>query len=280
MEENKIILHVGRPRTATNWLQKAVFPHFEGLSYVAKRTEAYYPSEEWLLRWHYLDDYKFNKQKVIIVQELRKRLDKNKVNLLSSTAFSQFGGAWYTQALRCKAVVPNAKIMIVFRDPLESLLSYYKRLIIHDCLYSSLCDSIDFTDTPLAFYRRKCIYINDYFYNDIVQHYCELFGKEKVGIFKYENLKDSCVAYLDSVRNFMGIPKVDLSRIDKKPINSHSQVTWEEIDELRKKNLTKHLEGLLGCQADFSIKPQSEEQIENISAKIISSLRGKCLGYY
>ena len=69
------------------------------------KSRADYP--DWLIRWHYWDDFEFERQR----DELRTELDSlrrpGRPNLISSEVFSMHGGGAAAQARRIRAMHPS-----------------------------------------------------------------------------------------------------------------------------------------------------------------------------
>ena len=78
--------------------------------------------------------------------------------------------------------------MIVLRDPIKRLLSFYKAIVESDGIHQRIEDLIDWKPLPFVFYKRKPICLSDYRYDRIAGAYASRFGEENVGVFKFEDL--------------------------------------------------------------------------------------------
>nr|MDA3788857.1 sulfotransferase domain-containing protein [Desulfobacula sp.] len=120
--DERFYFHVGYGKTATSWLQEIIFSKHEEINYLGK-----YKSEfpKWILEWSYLDDFMFEEKKGLIKNQLTSLLINEKANLISSESFLRMG-SMVNQAKRIKAIAPKSKIIIVLRNPIEIIKSFYK----------------------------------------------------------------------------------------------------------------------------------------------------------
>lgn len=141
--------------------------------------------------------------------------------------FSQAGGAtaigecstYYlpskVAAERIHAYNPDAKIIVVLREPVSRIESHYRmdqrmgleRRALADCIQEeiSLGDAADFTNC------RMYLAMSDY--AEQVARYMNVFGADKVCVLRLEELKDSPDSSLRRVLAFLGLSaeNVDLS---------------------------------------------------------------------
>lgn len=274
-----MVIHIGKGKTGTSFLQEEVFQLSSNINYIAK-TEKEYP--DWLIKWHYADDIFFYKIKKDIKKKLASLSHKDKVNLISSEAFSIVGNQ-YQQAIRIKEIEPNAKILITLRDPIDAMLSFYKYSVQHDGFIEKFEDLIDFNRIPMVFYKRKPIYLADFYYDEIIDVYKSLFGIENVCVLKFEDMIKNSNRYFTILGDFIDID-IDLEVIKnklKKKVNS--SVDESCINTIRKKNL---LELILyispSLKKEINILDIEDEVVlsDRLEKKLINELKGKCFGYY
>jgi len=280
--KNSYYIHVGYGRTATTFLQNKVFPAHETINYLGK-TESDYP--EWLIRWHYLDDFEFEKDKGLITAELDNRCLDNKVNLVSSEGFTMYGGNIYAQAKRIAEIVPDARIVLVLRDPVEQICSRYSYLVKSDGFFRPLGELIDWERTPYIFYKRKPIYLPDLYYDETIEIYVRIFGKDSLCVLKYEQMVDDPEMYFSVLGNFLGVDfNIDAlkDRLGEKINESPSS---GEISETSAANLLSLIERYQG-DADryISENPEAADNQDGMNPdlrrKLEAHFRGKCSGYY
>ena len=275
-----IFIHVGKGKTGTSYLQDVFFSSHEEINFLGK-TKHKYP--QWLIEWHYLDDIQFKKEIYNIKNVLNKKLSTQKVNILSSEAFSMVGYS-YQQALRIKQIVPDAKIILTLRNPIDSIESFYKYSVLHDNFTSNIEDLIEFTRTPMVFYKRKPIYIADFFYDEIIEIYHELFGKSNVLILKYEDMKNNPNKFFNNLSNFLSI-KINMKQIKKSlQIKVNTSPSSKEIFTIKQLNNFQQINSVLSPNAislhDIPLNNDSTIITDDLKVKLEQTLKGKCFGYY
>lgn len=258
----ELFIHMGLGKTGTTFLQERVFSRHSAINYLGK-TEDKFP--DWLIDWHYWDDYAFIKNNYIIKEKLNSLLCSYKVNLISSEPFTGLGGMFYKQAHRIKHIAPKAKIIIVLRDPIEIILSFYKFNVERENWFLALEEVIDWKRAPLVFYKRKPIYLPDLFFDEIIEVYETLFGKEKICILKYEDMVNAPKVFFEELSEFVGV-SFNLSEVDVvKKINK--SVDEKAIPLIRAQNIHKHIQNI--CPS-ISEKITVNEILKNINDEIIS----------
>lgn len=180
---SKLLVHVGYPKTATTLLQNQFFNKLSSVNYLGKTNDDY---PQWLIDFAYADDHYFEEIASSLKEMISAQMDAKRLNIVSSEAFTRFGGVNFNTARRIKRLFPDACILLTIRNPLNVICSFFKHQVIYErsCLdYDQL---IDFERSPLVHYKRKPIYLPDLFYNEVVDFYAKLFGDENVIVAKYE----------------------------------------------------------------------------------------------
>jgi len=276
----KTIVHIGLGKTGSTFLQDEIFNKISNINYLGKKTGEY---QKWLINLHYLDDYIFNKEQKDISREILNLLDEEKINLISSETFTRPGGEIFSQAKRIKNIFDDAKILLVLREPIDAILSFYKYNVSQGNITSKLSNSIDITRTPMVFYKRKPIYLPDFYYDEIINIYTDFFGSENICILKYEDLKNNPSEFFTELSTFIEI-ELDINDIKEKlNIKVNSSPSEDTINTLRARTLYKKL------KEEF---PKSTIKLEDIKVennlimseklriKLVENLKGKCFGYY
>jgi hypothetical protein len=263
-----IFLYIGYGRTGTTFLQEKFFPKLD-VNYLGK-SEKDYP--QWLIDLHYLDDFSFQKEK----NRIREVVNQKSVskNLISSEAFLIAGG-WYEQFERIKEIFQDfdVKIIMSFREPIDAMLSFYKYSIKAGDILTSFENSIDFKRTPYACFKRKSIYLPDYYYTEIVDTYFKKFGKENILVLRYEDFKKDKSSYLKYITDFI---KVTPIKIDTEIVNSSPKIG--ETEKLRIENIEDMLKDNFRTEVKLDVKYKSVP--EEFMQLLIQKLKGKSLGYY
>lgn len=275
-----VFIHVGFGKTGSTFLQDKVFPYLSNLNYIGITSEK---REQELLQLHYYDDIKFQKEKQTIKDYFQKKIISNQPNLLSSEVFTLQGSNVVTQAHRLKFIFNQAKIILVLREPIDAMLSFYKYNVSEGNILSDFQSSIEYKRTPMVFFKRKPIYLADFYYNEIINFYHNLFGNENVCVLKYEDMKDSPDYFFQTLSTFMetpfDIPKIKQSLNEK--INSSPKDN--SIDTLRALTLYKKLKSEFP-KSNINLNDIVIENkpiiSDNLKDKIINALKGKCYDYY
>jgi hypothetical protein len=102
-------------------------------------------------------------------------------------------------AKRLKLLVGNAKIIIVLRDQLDWLVSHYifeQGIAIKHGFEEFMLHQ---WQNPLSTYRH---FLN---YQNLVQSYAEVFGKENIGLFSFEELTRDTAVFSQKLFDFIGV---------------------------------------------------------------------------
>jgi hypothetical protein len=124
---------------------------------------------------------------------------------------------------RIRSLVPNAKLILLLRDPVDRAHSNWTHL-----WNAGLEPEADFLTACRAEQERRAAgwadfwhYISLGLYGRQVQHLYKLFAREQVLLMRYRDLKDAPAATLDRVCDFLGVPTGVLAAIPKENVNRH-----------------------------------------------------------
>ncbi|MFH1843262.1 MAG: sulfotransferase [bacterium] len=276
-----LFIHTGYAKAGSTFLQERLFAPHPGIHYLGKsRTD--YP--DWLIGWHYWDDFEFERQRDELSAKLDSLCQTSRPNLISSEVFSKHGGGAAAQAHRIKAIAPAASIILVLRDPIDRLLSYYKHLVQHDGLYLPLEECLDWKRTPFVFYKRKPVYLPDYFYDELVALYEQLFDG-RVIVLRFEELLTAPGSFCGKLGEFISV-RFDVEEIAAQLENrENASVAEGEIARLRLKNAAA---GLRKLAPDYTEQPtdlaapigDSDLLSAAVRQRLVTYLHGRCQGYY
>ena len=109
-----------------------------------------------------------------------------------------------------KKKIPDVKIIILLRDPIERTFSEYISDIAKEKINCSFSDAIlenpppvkDFPNTGLC---QKNNILERSLYYEQVKRFFEIFGRENVGIWFVETLKENPISILQQIYGFLGI---------------------------------------------------------------------------
>ncbi|AGL18372.1 sulfotransferase domain-containing protein [Actinoplanes sp. N902-109] len=124
---------------------------------------------------------------------------------------------------RIRALVPEARIILLLRDPVDRAHSNWTHL-----WSAGLEPEPDFLTACYAEERRRAAgwasfwhYISLGQYGRQVQHLFKVFPREQVLLLRYRELKDAPAATLDRVCDFLGVRTGVLQQIPRENVNRH-----------------------------------------------------------
>jgi len=164
----KTILHIGYPKTGTTWFQKEFFPKINN--------------------YKFFDPFALKKlfgEKISMVspKEVKNKLYQPKEKLIISDE-SMIGGFRKIQhnALQYKSAFNFATVIIFIRNQFEFLLSAYSQYIKEGGV-KRINDFLFMEDKNSLYGGKK------YLYDYTIQIYQEIFGKENVHVYLFEDFR-------------------------------------------------------------------------------------------
>jgi hypothetical protein len=141
---------------------------------------------------------------------------------------------WHPQgARRIRRQVPDARIIISLRDPVERAYSHYlmhvREGIQSLSLYDALAEDLKRTEEAWAISH---FYVGKGRYAKQVRRYLEVFGRDRVKIVLFDDLKRDPVAKLLEVVQFLGLDPAPVARIDAARVRNPyraSRGRWAEF---------------------------------------------------
>lgn len=204
---SKTVLHIGANKTASTTLQRCLFPYAKGLVYLGEDCEGYEDIRAVMDSMVFDDDLhsRWEDAKKIFadykdkVKEDETFLYSNE-DIMTSRVPSQI-------AKRMKELLPDAEIVLVIRNQMTAVTSMYAN---HGAYLRGV---------PRNYFHRYVSFdqwmnhtfnfmnyslLDSYFYNQILELYEELFGKDKIHILFFEDFvknKEKFVGQLSDVLN-------------------------------------------------------------------------------
>lgn len=278
-----LYVHVGLPRAGSTFFQNRVFKGKKGIRYIGK-TQDDYP--EWLMKWHYLPTHEFSEEADRIRSTVTRLCSSTEPNVLSSEMFTMWGGRASDQARRLHQLFPEAKIVIVLREPISRMVSFYKAIVERDGFFQPLKNMIDWKELPFVDYKRKPVQIGDFQYDRLVASYRTLFGEDHVCVVRLEDMKATPHSFWGQLSDFsrigFGAREVALSK--ETTVNASPSHT--SVGQLRWENFRRSLGELqsdLQSVFDESRQPGwGNEEIlpTSLRSKLLEALRHRCGAYY
>ena len=215
----ELFIHVGYPKTATTTFQKHVFPQHEEIDYLGKfipsfqyRDEKLFPEIDKLMTTE-SSQYTSSQELREIVDRYRQQSTK-KIMLISSESFIHVTAIDLgVVAQRIKEAFNPCKIVITIREQCDLIKSFFG---LHGRFgqYLFLCkEEGEQIRIPLSMeewltysfraYHKN--FLSILHYNEIINYYCELFGRENVGVFLFEEFVRDKPTYIRNLCAFLGI---------------------------------------------------------------------------
>jgi hypothetical protein len=205
---------VGPPRTATTWLHETLTGHAvlpEGM----KETNFFVSQYDKGLEW-YASLFR----------------DSNVGLPIGEFTPSYFGIPEARE--RIAATIPNCKIIITLRDPVERLFSHYRKGYEQAHFRGTFEDTLAARPDLLTW---SC-------YADNVRCWYNSFGKENVIVLLYDQLKTDPQEFLNRVTQFIGIGRISLATVPRGSdhVNGISQMPRSQYLALLARTVRDRLE--------------------------------------
>ncbi|MDI3527885.1 MAG: hypothetical protein PWR03_2069 [Tenuifilum sp.] len=198
MKRNRIIVHIGYPKTATTWFQESLFPNV-----VNHRFVSWKEANELLLS---SDCFNFEST---YVRSLLLYNEKNNLIIISeffSTAInSGFNYGYFSFGIshKIKLAFPEAKILIFIRRQQSLIASAYQQYVKNGGTFGF----------RRWLYSGEVFRFEHLFYDNLISHYKKLFGDDSVYVYLFENLKE------------------DINAFTKQFCNEHMlEINWEKVN--------------------------------------------------
>ncbi len=198
------ILHIGFPKTATTWFQEVFYPNVQNINYfkreVVQKLFLIPGAFDWNKdkcneRIESLIDTNANKNTRVICEELL-------LGRLRAGGVKHF--VTKEVAKRLKDIFPEASIVIFIRNQIDVLVSSYFQYIqsggnysIDKFLYPKKISGGDYNNMVL-------LGIEYFEYHKVIEYYIELFGKDNVHIFLYEEFNNSPQEFIKKYNDKFG----------------------------------------------------------------------------
>ncbi len=185
---------VGPPRTGTSWLyevlkQRTILPNY------IKETRFFDVHFDRGMRWYETHFVPSN-----------------------GTTIGEIAPTYFVSrqaCLRIKELAPKAKIVCIFRDPVERIVSLYRVKRAYGIIRWSLEEAV----------RRDPELIESSKYASHLRQWLQAFGSEQVLPTFYDDLMDHRQAYVDALADFIGLPRFILQKLELGPIHASETMT-------------------------------------------------------
>jgi len=200
----EINIHIGYHKTGTSYLQKVIFPKLNNINFINADD-----NKEFFLKLFFQDPLNFNLNNTLA--DFKKKINQKKTTLISAEGLS--GGPGYKHinnkniADKLYALFPRAKIIVVIRNQLDLILSFYK-LHIEGGGIMSFKKYIGYNNgefiTSYKIYDSR-VNLDMFKFKNLVDYYSKKFGKENLLILFYEEFYQDKYTYLRKIFDFMNL---------------------------------------------------------------------------
>lgn len=226
-QEIKIFIHIGCAKAASTTLQKHLFdkhPQINNLgSYPTSNLgkdsqeinyDCLYLKDEKVKKFYYnlvaLDgiEYRSSGNLELYQESVKPYLQADAVNLFSSERFTSVLFSHddiKSKAERLKEIFSNGKIIMIIRNQFNMVVSQYRdRPFDPRCVRIGKPVSLD-EWVRIALEDNLTKYSSSLKYYEIANLYSDLFGKDNVGLFLFEELVNQPDLFADKISTFLGI---------------------------------------------------------------------------
>ena len=207
MNDSPILVHLGYHKTATTWLQNAIFDD-ETLGFISPwGRQAGVAVDEFVLANAFRFDAALARSR--FEDGLAEARSRSLVPVLSNEALcgQPINGGRFTYGKyvveRLHEAFPDARILILVREQRASLLSHYREYIANGS-YGDIARFIGGPELPPGF-APDCP-LDHFEYDALVGHTQALFGTENVLVLPFEMLKKQREDFLSELYRFIGRP--------------------------------------------------------------------------
>jgi hypothetical protein len=188
------LVHIGYHKTATNWFQRLYYPFVSNADYVDRKLTRAALLEDSALQFD--RDKAWDRLEVSEQQRLILCEEELSGNIHNG---GLFGCLSKDVAYRTKALLPDASIIIFIRNQVDMIASVYNQYLKEGGTHNP--DRYFFHQKYLAqsgfSHRYAPLFLFDHFdYLPLVKLYQQVFGKEKVFVYLYEDFRQDLKSFM------------------------------------------------------------------------------------
>lgn len=116
-------------------------------------------------------------------------------------------------ARRLKQVFPNAKIILFIRNQLDMIVALYSQYLHHGGNYSIRKFLFHKNDSNFTLLNQYLFSLESLDYSSVINHYMNLFGKDRIHVYHFEDFLNNTPEFLNSFINEFKF-EVNIKEID------------------------------------------------------------------
>jgi len=209
---DKILIHIGYPKTGTTWFQNKLYPHVNNITFFNRKVVK--------------EDFILSNALCFDAETLKQKYSNQQSTILLSHellvgGMIHMGGinGFLTKEFcdRLHSVFPDGNIILFIRNQIDIIVSAYNQYIrgggnysINKYLYQNSFDSLN-----------KFFFFNFSFleYDKIITLYKNKFGAQNVHVFLFEDFQKDPAKFITNFANKFNL-EIDLENIDYNPVNT------------------------------------------------------------
>lgn len=196
-----MIIHIGYPKSASSHIQEKLFKLHPEINYL----NVEFPCEIYEnIYFLPLDQYDTQSNLALRKIYVDENLSNARINVVADERFAGFFLNYDIVSERLKNLFPEAKIFVIIRSQATFLRSLYD---MHQYNYSDSKKRWLPLDKWLESYMVEPYlpFFKSLFYDEVIEHYQALFGKNNVEVFLFEEIKKNDSQTLFKRFSFLGI---------------------------------------------------------------------------
>lgn len=231
-----VFFHIGYPRTGSTFIQKYLFEKHSEINYLGPKYYNYdfkpYLTDNKMLKINNLNvDEEINFENFdSIFSDLK--LNKNKINLISSEKFLTYGINYFENLVKIKKLIELQnknvvfKVFFVIRNQFDAIKSYYHHA------FSEISDKfemknfnelVDLNNLNKNINNEEMNFFKNYYYDNTFKNLKRYFSKENIKILLYENLNNDKQKFSNDLSKFLMI----------NPLETNNLLDFNRINELK-----------------------------------------------
>lgn len=220
-----VLIHIGYPKTATKWLQRHLFNAAAlGVGRVLSVQEV-----DRLLVFPNGLDFDAAQCRQVLASAVAQVVERGLVPVLSAERLSGLphSGGWNSKELidRLAQVLPDGRILLVFREQKAMLYSIYQQYV----RSGGQCGLMDYLEPPVRGQGKSPLFdYGHYRYDRLIRYCADRFGRERVLALPFELFGRSPQEFVRRLLRFCGA-EASADAIEQLPYANYANRSWSPM---------------------------------------------------